>query len=95
MQSAFRQHSQLRVLTVGKKRKTDEKPIYSARIECIADLVNNKLQPICPLLSRVVESAIVFDLHKLRLLQRMCVCVCVRARRRGENGKFEAMGFPY
>lgn len=56
-------------------------------IECIADLVNNKLQPICLLVSRAVEPTIVSDLHKLPRLQRVGVC------RRG-NGKFVAMASP-
>lgn len=70
------------------EKRERERALFIPQVECIADLVNNKLQPIRPLLSRVIEPAIVSDLHKFPLLQRVCVC-------RGGNGKFVTMGFPY
>lgn len=84
MQKSFRQRTRPRVLAAKKKEK---KKFILTSVECIVDFVNNKLQPICLPVSRVVGPTIVSDLHKLPRLQRVGVC------RRG-NGKFVAMASP-
>jgi len=88
MQKTFRWRTRPRALAVEEKKRKKEHKFILTSVRCTVDLVNNKLPPICLLVSRVVEPTIVSDLHKLLRLQRLGVC-------RRENGKFVAMASSY